>query len=595
MSWTLTVIIICLLLLLLFTWQEFSRADKRRLIWRIIALWLAVGALACIILPLSYTTQTNISDGTKAVLLTKGFDINSIPAKVAVFTIDKAIQQKYPKAKLIGSTEELTYSKPLITHLQILGHGLNKYELEPLSKLHVSFNAPEPATGYTSVNWPAKIKAGNIFPLQGSYLNKSKKPVKLLLKGLNTSLDSTSIAPGTSSFQLNTTPKLKGPVVYHLLALSGYDTLSNDAVPIQILPTQPVKVLLLNAAPNFENRFLKNWLGENGYAVASRATISKDKSSTEFVNMDKLNLQRIDAGILNRFDLVVGDLSTLKTLSPAESSALRNEVTQKGLGVIVKADSSDNVPTWLQHDFPVNTLGLKEQPSVALTLQGKATKTAKLNIEASYVSYRNNTQTLVADAQNHGLAATNIAGSGNIIFTTLNHTYAWLLTGNKNDYAALWSLLISKAAKQSSPAYSWKVITPVPNIEQPVNFICSGATSEAAVSVNSEKLSPFQSSILPYQWKIHYNTLTKGWQQTNFGSKGEDWMYIYDAKHWNGIKNLIKINETKEYATKSIQKLSVTKQIQQKTQSEVPKVWFYIILLLACTFLWIERKFSIQL
>ncbi|WP_295767507.1 hypothetical protein [uncultured Mucilaginibacter sp.] len=595
MSWILTVVIICLLLSLLFTWQEFSRADKRRLIWRIIAVCIAVGALACITLPVSYTKQTNISEDTKAVLLTEGFNIDSIPAKVAVFTIDKAIQKQYAKAKLIGSTEELIHCKPTVTHLQILGHGLNKYELEPLSKLHVSFNAPEPATGYTSVNWPAKIKAGDIFSLQGSYLNKYKRPVKLLLKGLNTSLDSTSIAPGTSSFQLSTTPKLTGPVVYHLLALSGSDTLSNDAVPIQILPTKPLKVLLLNAAPNFENRFLKNWLGENGYAVATRATISKDKSSTEFVNMNKLNLQRIDAGILNRFDLVVGDLSTLKTLSTAEALALRNEVTQKGLGVIVKADSSSNVPSWLQRDFPVSTLNLKEQPIIALTLQGKATKTAKLNIDASYINYRNNTQTLVADAQNYGLAATTIAGGGKIVFTTLNHTYAWLLNGNLNDYAALWSLLINKAAKQSSTIQSYKVDTPVPNIGQPVELIYNGTTSGEETSVNNDRISPLQSEILPYRWKLNYNPSTTGWQRTNFNTKGEDWLYIYDTKHWKSIKNLIKANETKEFAAKSNQKSSVTKQIQQKTQSEVPKFWFYVILLLACTFLWIERKFSIQL
>jgi hypothetical protein len=36
-----------------------------------------------------------------------------------------------------------------------------------------------------------------------------------------------------------------------------------------------------------------------------------------------------------------------------------------------------------------------------------------------------------------------MGGSGKIGFTPLNNTFSWMLGGNKQDYTALWSAIIS--------------------------------------------------------------------------------------------------------------------------------------------------------
>jgi hypothetical protein len=51
-----------------------------------------------------------------------------------------------------------------------------------------------------------------------------------------------------------------------------------------------------------------------------------------------------------------------------------------------------------------------------------------------------------------------------------------------------------------------------------------------------------------------------------------------------------KIIATKKYAASHKISDIVTKQIQQKVRIDVPKIYFYILLLAACTFLWIETK-----
>jgi len=591
MNWTLAVIIICTLLALLFSWQEIRRADKRRLILRLLAIWIALASLACIALPVSYNRTTNIADGSDAILLTDGFVKDSIPAKTPVFTTEKAIQKSYTKATLISSVEVLINHKPAFKQVKILGYGLNADELKQIHGLPVSYNAPALPAGIQSINWAAKLKTGDRLTIQGKY-HTADNPVKLLLKGLNTSLDSVIIKPGTSEFELSTAPKLAGRVVYQLLALAGNDTLSNDNVPVQIEVAKPARVLMLNASPNFETRFLKNWLGENGYAVASRALISQNKSAEEFVNLDKMNLRHLSAGVLDKFDLVIGDLSALKALPPADASALKQQVTQKGLGIIVRADSSDKAASWLERDFPVTTLALKDQLSMALSLQNQKTKTARLNIDPSFIGNHTNTQTLVTDAQNRALASVTIAGAGKLSFTTLNHTYNWLLAGDQQDYAALWSLLIGQSVRKQAPVQNLKVVSTVPTVNQPVQLQLQGATAQGSMLVNDQQISTVQDAGVPYEWNLDYWPQKTGWQQANFGNTTTQWWYNYAQNEWNTLKKLQKIKINQEFSISNQKKGVVTKQIQQTVKIEIPKIWFYMFLLVACTFLWIERKFS---
>lgn len=593
MNWTISVIIICVVLAFIFNWQEFARPDRRRLTWRILAIWLALAALACIALPISYSGQAPVTNQSTAVLLTEGFSKDSIPNNAQVFTTESAIQKQYTKAILIGSTQELANRTPALKQVKILGYGLSEDALQSLGNLKVSYNAPVTPAGIQSISWPANLKTGEALTLQGTFKNNEAKPIKLLLKGLNTPLDSVTLpANKTTVFQLSALPKPSGRVVYQLLALSGSDTLSADNVALQIEPTKPVRVLMLNASPDFETRFLKNWLGENGYAVAARAVISKDKVSEEYVNIDKLNLQRLSAGMLDKFDVVVGSLSALKSLSPAEGAALRQRVMQKGLGIIIRADSSDKAASWLQHDFPVNTVATKEQLSVPLILQNQKSKTAKLNIDPSYISYRNNTQSLVTDAQARELAGTTLAGAGKLVFTTLNHTYEWLLNGNKQDYASLWTLLINKSARKLSPVENWIIDSDLPAVNKPVELVLQSATPPSNINVNGENIAVVQNAKAPYEWTSTYFPKKQGWQMANINSSTPYWWHNGNNVQWKSLKQLQKIQSMNDFVKKQAQIPTVTKQIQETAKIEVSKLWFYLILLASCTFLWTERKFT---
>jgi hypothetical protein len=586
MNWTTTVLIICCLLADFAVRKEISRPRKIHLALRIIASILAIVALACVILPISNTRGTSVADDHAAVLLTPGINSDSLTNYKSgrLFTIDKSVQKSYPQAKLIR-LDELKTDSPAFTKVHVFGYGLNDNELKQLNHLQIVFHPAVAPDGINVINWDQRLKTGESLTVQGRYKNTGSKAVKLILKGLSTKLDTVIIpAKSDKEFELNTVPKSGGRIVYHLLATTGTDTLENENLPVEINPVKPLKVLILSASPDFETRFLKNWLAENGYEAAVRSTISKDKSSSEYANMQTVKMEHLNAGILEQFDVVIGDLSVLKT-----EGALKYEVTQKGLGVIIRADSLSKGSSWLQTDFPIEKLAVKNPSPVALNIRGRKNKSAPLKTDQTFIKEIPSIQALVADAQNHSLVSSSLAGSGRLVFTATTNSYNWMLAGDKDDYAAFWSLLIKNAARKTPVSENWSV-SKFPTVNEPIDLQLQSAQSPGKISADSSMIAPTQNPDIPFEWNNRYWPATKGWHVIKKNDGQAQWWYVYGKDDWKSVKAAEKLTVTRHYTEVYAVNGSVTKQIHEKVRIEVPKIYFYLLLLAACVYLWAEAK-----
>jgi len=593
MNWNAIVIIICILIAAFAVWKEYVRANQSRLVLRLLATITAIIALACIALPLTYQVDVNRQDKKEALLLTQGFSADSVSRynTEKMFTLNNTISKKIPKAVLIYDLADLK-SDSTITQIRILGDGLDKEELQRLDHVPVIFYPAALKQGITAVSWNEHLKAGDEINVAGTYKNSLPEKIKLVLKGLSTGLDSVIIPSGEAgAFNLRSTPKNQGKNVYKLLAIAGTDTLENQSIPVQIEPAKPLNVLMLTASPDFESRFLKNWLSESGFAVAVRSAISKDKFNKEFINLDQFPLDHLSASVFGKFDVLIADLSVLKTLNRAEAAALQQEVTQKGLGVVIRADSSLRSNSWLQRDFPADRLALKDPAPVSLSIQGKTGNTAKLNAGMVYLANQANTQSLVSDEHGHVLAANALAGTGKLVFTPLNNTFSWILGGDKADYSALWSLLITKAALKVATPESWTVKSPIPTVSNSVELQLEGAVAPSEIQIEGAVIAPIQNSKLPFQWKVNYWPQVAGWQSIKQSNGTLNWFYVYNYEEWKTIRALKKQADTKAYIASNVINSNVTKQIHEKATIAVSKIYFYVLLLMACAFLWLEARF----
>ncbi|MDN3547678.1 hypothetical protein [Mucilaginibacter aquaedulcis] len=591
MNWNSLVVIVCVMVAALAVWKEYVRPDKANFILRISAVLLAVIALACIAIPLTYNADVLQSGKQEAILLTPGFNADSLNKynNSRLFTIDNTI--KSDKVKWLSSVNELT-SDSTITSLRILGDGLNEDQLQQLNHLPVVFKPEELKQGITAISWNEKLKAGDELIVQGSFKNSSTKKVKLLLRGLSTSLDSVIVEPNSSAdIHLKNAPKISGRAVFDLLTIAGNDTLEKEDIPIQIEPSKPLNVLLLTSSPDFESRFLKNWLSESGFGVAVRSAISKGKISTEFINQPKVSLDHLSAQVLSKFDVLISDLAVLKSLKGQEAAALKSEVTQNGLGIITKPDSTLRSDSWLQSSFATGRLQGRDTIPSFILVTGNDQKLGKLSNSLVDVKFQTGSQPLIHDEHNHILASSILSGSGKVIFMTLNSTFNWVLSGNKNNYTALWSLLINKTARKVPGTERWNVSTAIPTVSSPVSLQAQGTVSKVQL-VGKVTLSPQQNPLLPFENKYTYWPQNAGWHSIKMNNGSLNWWYVYHQQDWKSLRILKKQTDTKSYIAKNAIMNNVTKQIQKKARNTVPKIYFYVLLLITSTFLWAEAKLS---
>ncbi|MGI4730086.1 MAG: hypothetical protein ACRYGB_16065, partial [Janthinobacterium lividum] len=412
--------------------------------------------------------------------------------------------------------------------------------------------------------------------------------IKLVLKGLNTGLDSVKIGAKRSlNFSFNAVPKQSGQAVFRLLALSGKDTLENEPLPLIIEPAKTLKVLLLSASPDFESRFLKNWLAENAYAVAARSTISKNKTTTDFGNMSKQSLEKITPALLQNFDVLICDASEFGNLSKPEAAAILAQTNRKGLGLIFRADSTNT--SFIRQNFAVFS---SIDPQKTLNLKLNNASGFRLNIQTdhpSFIKNQPNSQVLVQDQTNRLVASSKLYGSGKLVLSTLNNTFSWQLLGKTKEYAAYWSLLISKAARKitqkqnvSTPIYADK------NSMVPVELNTSAKNISA--KIDGDDVAFRQNLAISFLQEASFWPKKSGWIKVNESKNLPSSVYIFNNQDWKPLKSAQKISLTEKYAQKFASTPNKQANQQQSELISIPSLPFYLFFLLSCAFLWFETK-----
>lgn len=586
------ILISSILLLAFLCWKETRRKNKARLVLRIAASVGAVAALYFIAMPITFQRNLDPSKENTAVLLTSGYESDSLSSlkNIPVYSADISITSKNNKVKPIPDLEYFSRSQADINKIHILGSGLDQHELQAFKNHQLIFH-PTEVSGFTSVDWNSTIRSGEKLRVQGSFNSGSNKSVKILLRGLSTTLDSLELGAKQTTFDLSTFPKLLDKAVYSLIALSGKDTLASEKIPLIIEKKTPLKILLLSSSPGFESKFLKTWLFEENYALAVRTTISKNKYSTEFLNTERMNLNRVGPGILESFDIVIGDVSALSDLSYAESSAIQNQVG-KGMGLLILADGSGGAGFYRQA-FNIRQNRAIDSKTLTLNWNGQtAKKTSLPSGPAMEIVSRPGEQALVRDNKNNLLVSSKLYGAGRILASTVPDTYTWMLSNNSADYSSFWSHILEKAARKTETTENWAVLDQFPVINAPARLSMeSSATEVPAAAAAGIPLHFAQDVSQPFRWTANYWPSESGWQSIRSGDK-DFWWYVYDQTDWSSARAGQKVERTARFVSENGRSVKQAADAVRTYTYRVPALWLYVLFLVCCSFLWAERKFA---
>jgi len=576
-GWDYMVIVAGALLLLITCYKEHKRRNKKNLPLRLIAIILATAGLTLLGLNISYK-QTVVAENS-VIIITDGYNKDSVQF------FKEAANKNLPAYTF---EDFIASGKSNYKSVHVFGYGLSADELKQLHNIPVIFHPQAIGTGITSIHWQQALHTGEKLQVQGSFNNTANTPVKLILNGLNTMLDSVTIGPNKQQpFQLSAVPKQSGKAVYNITAVAGDKVIEDELLPVEVTAADSLKVLILAASPDFEDNFLKNWLSQNSYQVVVRNTTSKDKYDRSFLNTATANIDKITASTLTSFDVLITDAAAFAALSKDEQTIIQTSVLN-GLGMIIKTDTTLPSSSFYAQTFPVYSQPHKVSQNVMLQLTGAGTLHGVTAEQLLYIRPQPGTQALTTDSSAQVLVNSAVYGAGKIAVTTYNNTYSWMLNGNKDDYYAFWSTLLNKVAKGRQQT-DITLSPAVPVVNHPLHLTFTSNINPQPV-IGESPVYLQQSVHLPFEWSGTYWPVQTGWQIIKMQNDSASF-YVYSADDWQIATAVTKTNATQQYVQQQ-QFSSPVDMLQTTEDVPVNKVYFFILLLVCCTYLWVERKFN---
>ena len=585
---------------------ETRRKHKAHLIWRLLASMVAILCFYLLLYPPVFTSRKKA--GTQEINLLSGHaagasvigtaqhpdleNLNINTLKGITYSLDYQYFMKNKKAgvRFIPDLEYFLKSNPDLQVIHLYGKGLSPEQLQLLKGKQLSFQPGMARDGLTAVNWNGQLTPNSELVLQGTYQHTGGAASKLLLEGLGTKLDSVTITEkGWKTFSLKAIPQQSGKAIFRIIGLKGKDTLFTGPVPIEIKASNPVKVLMLASNPDFEYKFLKNWLFEKKYPLIFRSRISKDKYSTDFLNTDISELHSITAGLLKKMDLLILDEEELDQLSGTERSTIK-QALGNGMGLFIRVSSVKSSAGIANGTPRYESESLKNKPLHAgFTNQG-ATLSALPVEQLLFLKAGNDDQPLFQEVTGKILVNSQIYGMGRQTVSVLPATYQWMLNGAAGDYAQFWSMMLNKTARPTESKESWTISPGIPQVGENVAIAISLPQGGTVPQFKIEGLmmSPLQNRELATQWQLSSWAGQPGWNTLQIAELNDSF-YVYRQGDWQQLKEA----QQRLATNKFVQNHPIHTQVVEKSillEKKLSLWWFFIPFLLSVSFLWYETK-----
>ncbi|MFD2784955.1 hypothetical protein [Hymenobacter rubripertinctus] len=587
-----------LLLALLLTVLALRRPDARRRVWRVAAGLGAVAGLGLAAFP-PVQEQAGPARPTTAILLTASYSPDTLRALLRRLGPTTPVYRRYGAAAPAGN-DTLTLPNataiglllPGLRELHVLGRGLPAADVPALPGLPLRLHADAPAAGFQQATWDAQPELGQPWSVAGQLAKVGNGPVWVRLRAAGAVRDSVRLPAGGGPFELRFVPRATGRAVYGLEARQGARLVAREPVPVEVQAPQPLRVLVLAAAPSFELRFLKEYLAAHQHTVAVRTGLSRGLTQTEFLNLpNPPALGRLTPALLARFEVVVTDAASLAGLGGAEAATLQRAVREGTCGVLLVADT----PT-LPRQLPGASAFRVQLRSAAAALVAQPLRWPAAPAAAALVpaTLRPTTalRALISGPDRQPVAAARALGLGTVVVSTITESFPWALQNKAATYAAYWSRLLTAArpVRRMSGAIQGLNSWPTPN--EPLHLRTVGAGS-ASLWLAAPATDTLRLAQRPDAWVAEWATATywpavAGWHQARVGTVRQ-WFYVYGSPQWAGPRRQ-QWQRAAALAPAGPGAEAATTVAVPGRRTTWPRWWGYALFLLAAGFLWLEEK-----
>jgi hypothetical protein len=579
-----------------------ERSAGSHVAWRKVLILL--GSLALLVL-IAQPTVKRLVDVQTALVLTPGAT-RQLAEENGVSVVPSALSVALPGAEPWSSgparaPDLATFVRrnPQVDQLQILGSGLEPWEMEDLKASVAVVGATEASLGIGAITWRRQLELGDWLQVTGSVVGLSNGKISLSLEGPRTSANQVELSAdsggGPIPFTLQAKPPGIGRFLYRLSWTSGDGALERaEIVDVQVRASAPPTTLWLEDAPSFDTKYLKSWLADQGAKVAIRSRVSQGRYHFEFHNLEQVGLGRLDWDLLQRFDLLIVEQRAWENLTATEREVVRQAVDEAGMGVLLRLNpgrGSTLEPTWpwgfVGNRIPdIDHLMVRAQGAAATEASPIESPPFELRLDPAMTP-------IFTDRSGRVLAMTRPSGAGTVGVTLLRNTYSWVLEGVPEAHRSYWRRLIKAVARPDSVPV-WR-LPPGPiladepletglewsreGVEIPVARFGPAAGDQAGVAMR-------QDPVLASHWGVRVWPSSVGWHRLEMPGSGVDF-YVADGDSWPTWQHKRRQRATRLASLRPTRSLPGTEVV---VALPVPRLPFFLMLLISLGLLWLDER-----
>ncbi len=528
---------------------------------------------------------------------------------LAAWLSNLSITHPYEQSAMLDSEQHgdpsvVLLNHPNLTSLTLKGYGLRAAQWLPFTGVKLEHQPPKLEAGPVELSWNRQLLLGNRFTIAGRYQNSNVNGIVTvkLLDPAGTVIAQTRIK-NHQTFQLTDTPKAMGNYNYRLNVVSEKNELLNDEViPLVVSKAPAAKILVVQSAPSFESKHLKNWASSQGASLLILTTISKDKFITNSVNMAEDTPRQFTPELLNDFDLTIMDGRALINLSSVHQQWL-NQAVDQGLGLYVMADDDlIKVADLPETELPEIVSSFSFEPikglqiGRSLTIPNWSGNHSELAFDLMpYIIDAEQGELLLAGSKKRQLSVLKSKGKGKVAVSILKGRYRWLLNGNLQTYSHYWQRLLSRMARVRSDSRFIAQAKNELNVTSLRSEICVLSDKQGLkLSVDDKVLNLSSDSVNPYRHCAFYWPQQAGWQRYVLSDVDGNELdttarYTFSPQQWQSWQQSQRLSDTADFITQNKQRATAPA-VQDYDYQPVNALWYWWMLVVCGSLLWLERK-----
>ena len=606
------------ILLFISLWLS-SRAIYRRLFHRSAPRALAVlvlNALAYAVVLLLLLEPKVSSSGERSVLLvTEGADLGNAPLPgtrsvyvAPAFAAPPGNPQALSTANWLLDTSQLKYREAAISRLEVRGYGLELAQWEALAEYpQIVFKAPA-ISGFNDMRWQRYLTEGEVLRVTGRYGERSDNRViqlQLLDPAGNTAAEGRY--KHGHPFTLETRVKTRGLLEYRLQALDAGEIKASQVLPFESGAGNDLDIMIVQSAPSFETRQLKDYAAANGHRVRLNTAISKGKYILQSANLPPDTDTELSPAVLAEQDILIMDGRAFAEL-PSRHRQWLSDAVENGLGLLLLADASllneqDPTAAGLLQGFELSPLNGAEPDVIPHSLAG-GERNWKEPVAATAMQLdAQDGNVLIAGDDGRNLVVSRASGLGAIGISLIRDSHGWLTAGRRSQWSDYWSLLLSSLARQRNDSF----LLPAPDaVFHRVNrrtALCA-MTRDAEPGIRVLDIAPHgQQTIL--ELKPTPDTLQSSRRCAFFWPRASGWhsvvlsnddgtvldqksFYVFTTDQWLDQQRAERVSDTRAWAVSAGSPSATT--AGETVTEPLDRFWPWLALIIFASLLWLERK-----